>query len=168
MSKRKSWLWKHYLQCRKIYLNEPTLHCSPLWDCKVIDSLGLGLLFWTVLTCNKSFDLWIEYLSDCINPLDLTLCLTWSSSCADWWHQKGRCKSGLPSMRNLHPRRPWPCCFGLCWKQRQLAQLSYLWWMPISVSIGFWPCHENGLIKAIQTIPHNMYVSVTLTSLYCG
>ena len=29
-------------------------------------------------------------------------------------------------------------------------------------------CHENGLIKMIQTIPHNLYVSVKLTSLYCG
>ena len=32
----------------------------------------------------------------------------------------------------------------------------------------FWHCHENGLIKMIQTIPHNLYVSVKLTSLYCG
>ena len=24
---------------------------------------------------------------------------------------------------------------------------------------GFWHCHENGLIKTIQTIPHNLYVS---------
>ena len=33
----------------------------------------------------------------------------------------------------------------------------------------FWPCHENGLIKTIQTIPHNLFVSVKLTSLYyCG
>ena len=31
-----------------------------------------------------------------------------------------------------------------------------------------WPCHENGLIKTIQTIPHNLYVSFKLTSLYCG
>ena len=30
----------------------------------------------------------------------------------------------------------------------------------------FWPCHENGLIKTIQTIPHNLYVSVKLTALY--
>ena len=29
-------------------------------------------------------------------------------------------------------------------------------------------CYVNGLIKTIQTIPHNMYVSVKLTSLYCG
>ena len=29
-------------------------------------------------------------------------------------------------------------------------------------------CYENGLIKTIQTIPHNLYVSVKLTSLYCG
>ena len=33
---------------------------------------------------------------------------------------------------------------------------------------GFWHCHENRLIKTIQTIPHNLYVSVKLTSLYCG
>ena len=33
---------------------------------------------------------------------------------------------------------------------------------------GFWPCHENGLIKTIQTIPHNLYVSFNLASLYCG
>ena len=32
----------------------------------------------------------------------------------------------------------------------------------------FWHCHENGLIKTIQTIPHNLYVSVKFTSLYCG
>ena len=32
----------------------------------------------------------------------------------------------------------------------------------------FWHCHENGLIKTIQTIPHNLYVSVKLTFLYCG
>ena len=32
----------------------------------------------------------------------------------------------------------------------------------------FWHCHENGLIKTIQTIPHNLYGSVKLTSLYCG
>ena len=32
----------------------------------------------------------------------------------------------------------------------------------------FWPCQENGLIKTIQTIPHNLYVSLKLTSLYCG
>ena len=24
---------------------------------------------------------------------------------------------------------------------------------------GFWHCHENGLIKTIQSIPHNLYVS---------
>ena len=29
-------------------------------------------------------------------------------------------------------------------------------------------CHENKVIKAIQTIPHNLYLSVKLTSLYCG
>ena len=32
----------------------------------------------------------------------------------------------------------------------------------------FWHCHKNVLIKTIQTIPHNLYVSVKLTSLYCG
>ena len=32
----------------------------------------------------------------------------------------------------------------------------------------FWHCYENGLIKTIQTIPHNLYVSVKLTSFYCG
>ena len=29
-------------------------------------------------------------------------------------------------------------------------------------------CYENGLIKTIKTIPHDLYVSVKLTSLYCG
>ena len=33
---------------------------------------------------------------------------------------------------------------------------------------GFWHCHENGLIKTIQTIPHNLYVSVKLTPLNHG
>ena len=32
----------------------------------------------------------------------------------------------------------------------------------------FCHCYENGLIKTIKTIPHNLYVSVKLTSLYCG
>ena len=32
----------------------------------------------------------------------------------------------------------------------------------------FWHCHENGLIKTIQTIPRNQYVSFKLASLYCG
>ena len=32
----------------------------------------------------------------------------------------------------------------------------------------FCHCHENGLIATIQTIPHNLYVGVKLTSLYCG
>ena len=32
----------------------------------------------------------------------------------------------------------------------------------------FWPCHENGLIKTIQTIPHNLHVSVKSASLHCG
>ena len=30
----------------------------------------------------------------------------------------------------------------------------------------FWPSHENELIKTIQTIPHNLNVSVKLISLY--
>ena len=32
----------------------------------------------------------------------------------------------------------------------------------------FWHCHENGLIKTILTILHNLYVSFKLTSLYYG
>ena len=32
----------------------------------------------------------------------------------------------------------------------------------------FQHCYENGLIKTIQTIPHNLYVSAKLTSLHCG
>ena len=32
----------------------------------------------------------------------------------------------------------------------------------------FWHCHENGHIKTIPTIPHNLYVSFKLTSLYFG
>ena len=32
----------------------------------------------------------------------------------------------------------------------------------------FWHCYENGLIKTIQTIPHNLYVSFKLTSFNCG
>ena len=31
-----------------------------------------------------------------------------------------------------------------------------------------WPFHENGLIKTIPTIPHNLCVSFKLTSLCCG
>ena len=32
----------------------------------------------------------------------------------------------------------------------------------------FWHCYENRLIETIQTIPHNLYVSFKLTSLYYG
>ena len=32
----------------------------------------------------------------------------------------------------------------------------------------FGHCYVNGIIKTTQTIPHNLYVSVKLTSLYCG
>ena len=32
----------------------------------------------------------------------------------------------------------------------------------------FWPFHENGFIKTIQSIPHNLYVRVKLTFLYSG
>ena len=32
----------------------------------------------------------------------------------------------------------------------------------------FCHCYENMLIKTIKTIPHNLYVRVKLTSLYCG
>ena len=32
----------------------------------------------------------------------------------------------------------------------------------------FWSCRENRLLKMIQTIPHNLYVSVNLNSLYFG
>jgi len=33
---------------------------------------------------------------------------------------------------------------------------------------GFLHCHENGLIKTIPTIPHNLYVSYKLASLSGG
>ena len=33
---------------------------------------------------------------------------------------------------------------------------------------GFWHCDENGLIKTIQKIPHNIYVSFKLASLHYG
>ena len=32
----------------------------------------------------------------------------------------------------------------------------------------FWHCHENGLIKRIQTISQNLYVSNKAASLYFG
>ena len=32
----------------------------------------------------------------------------------------------------------------------------------------FGHCYENGLMKKNQMIPHNIYLSVKLTSLYCG
>ena len=40
-------------------------------------------------------------------------------------------------------------------------------WMNTKLSPHrYWPCHENGLIKTIQTIPLNLYVSFKLTSLH--
>ena len=30
----------------------------------------------------------------------------------------------------------------------------------------FWPCHENGLVKTIHTIPHNLLVSFKSASLF--
>ena len=32
----------------------------------------------------------------------------------------------------------------------------------------FWPCHENGLIKIIQMITHNLYISFNSAPLYGG
>ena len=32
----------------------------------------------------------------------------------------------------------------------------------------FWPCHENGHIKTIQTIPNILFVSFKSASIYCG
>ena len=32
----------------------------------------------------------------------------------------------------------------------------------------FWHYNENGIIKTIKTIPHNLKVGFKLTSLYCG
>ena len=49
-----------------------------------------------------------------------------------------------------------------CWSLRTTLQST----MNAKLSQhGFGPCHENGLIKPIQTIPHNQYVSFIL---YCG
>ena len=59
----------------------------------------------------------------------------------------------------------------------QIERVSSKWELPTTLQSmvnaklsphRFWPCHENGLIKTIQTIPHNQYVSFKLTSLYCG
>ena len=58
------------------------------------------------------------------------------------------------------------------WIQRFREQLwgtTLQSWMNTKLSLHrFWPCHENGLIKTIQTIPHNLYVSFKSASLYCG
>ena len=41
--------------------------------------------------------------------------------------------------------------------------------MNVKLSLhGFWHCHENRLIKMIQTIHRIIDVSFKLTSLYCG
>ena len=49
----------------------------------------------------------------------------------------------------------------------RIAHLQYIMSAKLSQQ-RFWPCHENRLITSIQTIPHNIYVSFKLTSLYCG
>ena len=46
-----------------------------------------------------------------------------------------------------------------------LTPLSNIWWMPNSVSKGFDTALKTGSIKTIQTMPHNLHVSVNLTSL---
>ena len=51
-------------------------------------------------------------------------------------------------------------------KQRRWTILQYV--MNAKLNHRFRHCHENRLIKTIQTIPHNLYVSVKSASLYCG
>ena len=62
-----------------------------------------------------------------------------------------------------------------CWMLMSHACISSAWcWRhnsPIYAKLSqhrFWHSHENSLIKMIQTIPHNLYVSVKSASLHCG
>ena len=50
---------------------------------------------------------------------------------------------------------------------KQLTTLQSIMNTKLSMQ-SFWHCYENRLIKTIKTIPHNLYVSLKLTSLYCG
>ena len=59
--------------------------------------------------------------------------------------------------------------FDLYMHRRDFARLSTTLQSMMHAKLSlhrFWPCHENGLIKMIQMIPHNLYVSFKLTSLY--
>ena len=60
--------------------------------------------------------------------------------------------------------------FWKCKRENGAIQLTTLQSM-MNVKLSkqrFRHCNENGLIQTIQTTPHNLYVSVKLTSLYCG
>ena len=57
--------------------------------------------------------------------------------------------------------------FYSCWDWLANTTLQCKMFAKLSLH-RFWPCHEKGLIKTIQTIPHSLYVSLKLTSLYCG
>ena len=61
--------------------------------------------------------------------------------------------------------------FDLYMHRRDFARLSTTLksMMCAKLSLNrFWPCHENGLIKTIQTTPCNLYESVKSDSFYCG
>ena len=50
------------------------------------------------------------------------------------------------------------------WIERQCTTLQSIMNAKLSLH-RFWHCHENGFIKTIQMIPHNLYVSVKLNFL---
>ena len=51
--------------------------------------------------------------------------------------------------------------------QNVITTLQYMMDAKLSKQ-RFWHCHENGLIKTVQTMPHNLLVSVKSSSLYWG
>ena len=74
-----------------------------------------------------------------------------------------------PEPQSLHPGRsriwknfPWNC-----FHDNGFTTLQFMMNAKLSPH-GFRHCHENGLIKTIQTIPHNLYVSFKSASLYRG
>ena len=85
----------------------------------------------------------------------------WISETKDDW--KSPLKPSMPSVVNV-------------WLKNILEKR---WWATENTTLQsvmnaklskhrFWPSHENGRIKTNQTIPHNLFMSVKLTFLYCG
>ena len=86
-----------------------------------------------------------------------------------WHSQSSSYKTGkrAPTKFSLHLTQDKSVL--MTWHNQGNLDLSNVRMMNTKVNQQtFWHCFENGLIKTIQMIPHNLCVSFKSASLYCG